>query len=105
MDGQIIGISTLQIVEVHALMPKLMSGLTDDTGLCLQNMVKKWKHQSGTAVGNGVNIGGAESTSTEQHMQDEDNWGKIMLMEEMEQFALEDMKKMLALDYSNILMT
>lgn len=99
---------TLRVVGVRALTPELTSGLMDGTKLQLQNMAEKRKRRPGAGGGNGNGMGGAGgvagpsgggSAGTDKHpqqlTQDEDDQEEIALMEEMEEFALEDMEKML----------
>ena len=101
---------TLRVVGVHALTPELTSGLMDGTKLQLQNMAEKRKRRSGARGGTGGSgIGGAGTgtgvpglggsgggASSDQHpQQDEDDREEIALVEEMEEFALEDMDKTL----------
>lgn len=111
---------TLRVVGVHALTPELTSRLMDGTKHQLQNMAEKRKRRSGTGVGNGNGIGngigngngiegvgavagpggggGGAPDEHQQHIpQDEDDQEEIALMEEMEEFALEDMEKTLRL--------
>ena len=99
--------NTLHVVGLHVLMPELMSGLMDGTKLQLQNMAEKWEYRSGASSGSegvggllvpGSRGNGGANECPQQHLQvaqDEDNWDVIALMEEMEEFALEDMEKML----------
>lgn len=102
---------TLCVVGVQTLTPELTNGLMDGTKLQLQNMADKRKRRSGaTGAGNGIGgtegvagpSGGGDGASTDGHHHhqqhlapDEDDRDEIALMEEMEEFALEDMEKTL----------
>ena len=98
---------TLHVVGLHALTPELTSGLMDGTKLQLQNMAEKRERRSGVgggsggggavgAVAPGGGGGGGSDERPQQHLaQDEDDRDEIALMEEMEEFALEDMEKTL----------
>ena len=94
---------TLRVVGLHALTPDLTSGLMDGTKLQLQNMAEKRERRSGASGGTGNGTapapgggGGGPDERPQQHLvQDEDDRDEIALMEEMEEFALEDMEKTL----------
>ena len=96
---------TLRVVGVHALTPELTNGLMDGTKLQLQNMAEKRKRRSpgvgganGIAGGAGAGTGagtGAGASDAHPQPHDEDDQDEIALMEEMEEFALEDMEKTL----------
>jgi len=79
----------------------------DGTKLQLQNMAEKRERRSGASGGSGTGGaggvpapgGGSSDERPQQHhlAQDEDDRDEIALMEEMEEFALEDMEKTLRL--------
>ena len=110
---------TLRVVGLHgALTPELTNGLMDGTKVQLQHMAEKRKRRAGSGgvVGSGssstgsgggsaVPVGGG-GTDDPHHAyvaqgqgqgqgHDDDDRDEMALMEEMEEFALEDMEKTL----------
>lgn len=92
-----------------AFTPELTGGLIDGTKLHLQNMAEKRKRRAASAgvgaQGSGNGAGGSAHalpplhapSSNTQPAPDEDDRDKMALMEEMEEFALEDMERTLRL--------